>query len=571
MYCMDYSILAEKYEKLESVSSKLAKADIIAEFLKSVTSNELSKVVLLLQGRVFPSYSESELGIAAQMMIRAISKASGFSTSKVEDIFKKTGDLGLTAERCVEGKRQASLLRKKLTIDHVFENLQKLATITGEGSQDRKLNLISELIISAQPKEARYIVRTVLGELRVGAAEGIIRDAIVKAFLIDEKSTKEDKSNATAVVENAWSYWNDYGKVAELVKEKGIKGLQNVGIQVGKPIQVMLAEKSPSLEDALKSFENCMLQYKYDGARIAIHKKDNEIKLFTRRLEDVTKQFPDIISYARKGIKTESCIVEGEAIGIDSKANTPLPFQTLSQRIHRKYDVDKMSKEIPVLLYLFDAVYINKKQLLNEKYSERFNILKRIIIQQKGKFEIAQNLVTKNKKEAEKFYQEALKAKQEGLIVKNLDAHYQPGRHVGYMLKVKPAMETLDLVVTAATWGEGKRAKWLTSYELSCRDPDTGKLLSVGMMSTGLSESEYQSISDMLKPLIIEEKGKTVKVKPKIIIEVEFEEIQKSPNYESGMALRFPRMKSIREEKLEPDDIKRVKKLYESQFKKMNV
>ena len=568
MYCMEYSILAEKYEKLESVSSKLTKADIIAEFLRLLPSNELAKIVLLLQGRVFPSYSEQELGIATQMMIKAISKASGFSSEKVEDIFKKTGDLGLTAEKCVEGRKQVSLLKRKLTVDHILQNLQKLAIITGEGSQDKKLNLISELIISAQPKEARYIVRTILGELRVGAAEGIIRDAIVKAFLVDEKSTTEEKKKATETVENAWSYWNDYGKIAEVAKEKGIKGLQNVGVQVGKPIQVMLAEKSPSLEDALKSFENCMLQYKYDGARIAIHKKGNDVKLFTRRLEDVTKQFPDIVSYVKKGVKVENCIIEGEAICINPESNEPLPFQILSQRIHRKYDIEKMTNEIPVKIYLFDIVYLNGKSLLNEKYIERFTFLKKSITLLKDKFEIAQNLITKDVKKAEKFYEEAIKAKQEGLIVKNLDVSYHPGRHVGYMLKVKPAMETLDLIVTAATWGEGKRSKWLTSYELSCKDPDTGKLLSVGMMGTGLSEEEYSAISELLKPLIIEEKGKTVKVKPKIIIEVEFEEIQKSPNYESGMALRFRRyIRDRTSDKSEPDTLDRVKSLFKSQGK----
>lgn len=565
---MDYSVLAELYEKLESVSSKLAKTDILAEFLKKVPAEDLSKVVLLMQGRVFPSHSAYELGIASQMMIKSISKTTGLTTSIVEEKFKKTGDLGLTVEQCIESKKQVTLLKKKLTISHVFENLQKLATITGEGSQERKLNLIAELIVSAKPNEARYIVRTILGDLRVGAAEGIIRDSIVKAFLVDEKSSKEDKGKAIEAVENAWNYLNDYGQVAQLTKKEGLKGLENIGVQVGKPIQVMLAEKSPSLEDALKAFENCMLQYKYDGARIAIHKKGNGIKLFTRRLEDVTKQFPDIVNCAKKGVKADSCIIEGEAIGINPKSNEPLPFQVLSRRIHRKYDVDKITREIPVRIYLFDVIHLNGRPLLNKPYKERFDILKKIIASQSGKFEIAQNLITKDIKKAEKFYEYSLKAKQEGLIVKNLDAHYQPGRHVGYMLKVKPAMETLDLIVTAATWGEGKRAKWLTSYELSCEDKDTGKLLPCGMMSTGLSESEYKTMTEMLKPLIIEEKGKTVKVKPKIIIEVEFEEIQKSPNYESGMALRFPRyIRDRTSDKSEPDTLDRVKSLFKSQGK----
>jgi len=563
---MDYSILAEKYEKLESVSSKLAKADIIAEFLKSITSNELSKVVLLLQGRVFPSYSESELGIATQMMIKAIAKASGFSTDKVEDTFKKTGDLGLTAEKCVEGKKQTSLLKKKLTVDYVFENLQKLATITGEGSQDKKLNLISELIISGQPKEARYIVRTILGELRVGVAEGIIRDAIVNAFLVDEKSTKEEKEKATEAVENAWSLINDYGEVARIAKEDKIKGLQKVGIQPGKPIQVMLGLAAEKIEDVVKEFGEVIAEFKYDGMRVVIEKKGNHYWLFTRRQEDVTKQFPDIVELARKCLKAEECIVEGEALGINPKTGGPLPFQQLSQRVHRKYDIDKISKEIPVQVNLFDATYVNGKPLFNEPLSERRKELRKILDPIKGKFQPAKFIITTDIEKLEEFYGDAIKEKQEGLMLKVPNAPYVFGRHVGTMYKIKPTMENLDLVVIGATWGEGTRARWLTSYMLACRDEGTGKLLECGMISTGLTEEEYKQTTQMLKPLIIREEGRTVWVKPKIIMEVGYQEIQKSPNYSSGFALRFPRFLRDRSmDKSEPDTLERVKSLFKSQ------
>jgi len=563
---MDYSILAEKYEKLESVSSKLAKAHIIAEFLKSVPSDELSKIVLLLQGRVYPSYSEYELGIATQMMIKAVSKASGFSSEKVEDIFKKTGDLGLTAEQCVKNRKQASLLKRKLTVDRIFENLQKLATITGEGSQDKKLNLISELIISAQPKEARYIVRTVLGELRVGVAEGIIRDGIVNAFLVDEKSTKEEKEKATEAVENAWSLINDYGEVAKISKEKGIKGLQKVGIQLGKPIQVMLGLAAEKIEDVTKEFGKVIAEWKFDGARVQCHKKNDKVWIYTRRLENVTTQFPDIVKLVKEGIRIDNCIIEGEALGID-KNGKPVPFQVLSQRIHRKYDIDKMVKKIPVQVNLFDIVYLNGKMFFEKPLKERREILEKTVKVIPGKFQLAKQIVSGDVKELEKFYREALEAKQEGIFLKVLDSPYIFGRHVGGWYKIKPVMETLDLVVVGATWGEGARAKWLTSYELACRDSNTGKFLRCGMMGTGLSEAEYKMITATLKPLIIEEKGRTVKVKPKVVIEVKYQEIQKSPNYESEMALRFPALSRIRDDKgpNEVDTLERIKKLYESQ------
>jgi len=566
---MDYSILADKYEKLESVPSKLTKADIIAKFLKEVSANDLSKIVLLLQGLVYPSYSEYELGIATQMMIKAIAKTSGFSTDKVEGIFKKTGDLGLTAEKCVEGKKQISLLKKKLTVDHVFENLQKLATITGEGSQDRKLNLISELIISAQPKEARYIVRTILGELRVGVAEGVIRNAIVNAFLVDEKSSKEEKDNAVATVENAWSLRNDYGEVAVLAKEKGIKGLQKVSIQLGKPLQVMLGLAAEKIEGVVKEFGEVIAEYKYDGMRVVIEKKGNHFWLFTRRQEDVTRQFPDIVELAKKCLKADECIVEGEALGIDTKTGYPLPFQALSQRVHRKYDIDKMVKKIPVQVNLFDAMYIEGKPLFNETLTERREFLMKILHPIKGKFQMAKSIITNDVKKLEKFYEDATKEKQEGLMLKVPSAPYTFGRHVGTMYKIKGVMENLDLVVISATWGEGVRAKWLTSYELACKDPGTGKFLSCGFMSTGLKEDEYAQMSKELEKIITSEKGKNVIVKPKIVLEVAYQEIQKSPNYESGYGLRFPRFVKFRFEKgpNEVDTIERVKSLYKSQGK----
>ena len=566
MYCMEYSELAGKYEKLESVSSKLTKTDIIAEFLKSVTSNELSKIVLLLQGRVFPSYSESELGIATQMMIRAVSKASGFSTGKIEEMFKKTGDLGLTAEQCIKSKRQSSLLKKKLTVDHIFENLQKLSIISGEGSQDKKLDLISELIISAQPKEARYIVRTILGELRVGVAEGIIRDAIVNAFLVDENSSKEEKEKATEAVDYAWNILSDFGEVAEISKTHGISGLKKIKIQLGKPIQVMLGLAAEKIENVTKEFGKVISEIKYDGARVQCHKKNDKVWIYTRRLENVTTQFPDIVKLVQDGIKTDECIVEGEALGID-KNGKPIPFQVLSQRIHRKYDIEKMAKKIPVQVNLFDIVYLNEKTLFDKPLKERREILEKIVKTIPGRFQLARQIVSDDVKELEKFYEEALEAKQEGIFLKVPDSPYIFGRHVGGWYKIKPVMETLDLVVVGATWGEGARAKWLTSYELACRDPGTGKFLRCGMMGTGLTEAEYKTMTSTLKPLILEEKGRTVKVKPKVIIEVKYQEIQKSPNYESGMALRFPALSKIREDKgpSEVDTLERVKKLYESQ------
>jgi DNA ligase-1 len=566
---MEYSILADLYEKLESVSSKLEKTHILADLFFKTKSENLHKVTLLAAGRVFPVYSEYELGIATQMMLKAISKATGFSLGDVEKKFKKTGDLGLTTEECIKSRKQAILFKKKLNVNIVFENLQKLAFITGVGSQDRKLNLIAELLASAQPKEARYVVRTILQELRIGVAEGIIRDAIVEAFLYKEGMSKEKKNEMIDAVEYAWNILSDFGEVAKIAKEKGAEGLRKVKVQLGKPLQVMLGEKAESIEEVVKDFGKVAVEYKYDGMRAQIQKKNDKIWVYTRRLEDVTKQFPDLVELCKKGLKVNECIVEGEVLGIDSKTGFPLPFQALSQRIHRKYDIQKMIKEIPIQIHLFDVVYSEGKVFFDKPFKERRKILKSIIKPIPKKFELAKQLVTDDIKKAETFYKEALNAKQEGVFLKVLDSSYVFGRHVGGWYKIKPIMETLDLVIVGATWGEGSRAKWLSSYVLACRDPDTGKFLPCGMMGTGLTEEQFQLMTDTLKELIIEEKGREITLRPKIVVEVAYQEIQKSPNYESGLALRFPRLIRIRDDKGpdEADTIERVNELFKSQGK----
>jgi len=561
---MEYLKLAEVYEKLESKSGKLEKTHIVSKILVEAPKELLSKIVLLINGRVFPSWSEEELGVANQLMIKAISKSYGISENDVVKNFKKTGDLGITVEELSAKRKQITLGRKNLTIDKVFENIQLISKQVGSRSQERKLNLITELLIQAKSKEAKYIVRTILGELRIGVAEGIVRDAIAESFNIPPED-----------VENAWFLNPDYGEIAQIAKEKGVEGLKKVKIDLGKPIMVLLAEKAPSLEDAIKSFDKVALEYKYDGARFLVHKKDEKIWIFTRRLENVTKAFPEVAELCRKNLKARECIVDGECVAINPKNKRPVPFQMLSQRIKRKYDIEKIIKEIPVELNLFDIIYLEGKALFDQTLEKRREILKNIVKTVPGKIQLAKQLITSNIKEADTFYKEALKAGHEGLIVKNLEAKYQSGRRVaGGWLKVKPVMESLDLVITGATWGTGKRAGFLGSYILSCRDPDTGKFLECGMLGTGVKEKKtnvedvtLQDMTKLLKPNIEFEKGNEVKIKPKIVIEVAYEEIQKSPTYSSGYALRFPRFIRIRIDKGadETDTTQRIATLFEVQ------
>jgi DNA ligase-1 len=554
---MEYNKLADIYEQLEKTSAKLGKRDILAELIKKTSESELEKMVLLITGHVFPYYAKEDLGIASKMMIRAIAKATGFPEKNIVEGFRKRGDLGLVAERLVKSKRQSTLMKKKLTVEFVFNNLRKLPQVSGAGSQDRKLSILAELISSAKPKEARYIVRTVLGTMRIGVAQGILRDAIAVAFDVDPKN-----------VERAWNMRPDYGEIVKIAKTKGDRGLNNVKVKVGTSIQVLLAEKAPDLETALKKFKRVAIEVKYDGARVQIHKDDDDITLFTRRLENVTKQFPDLVNMVKLSIKSDQCIIDGEMLGIEKDTGTPLPFQQLSQRIQRKYDIEKMVEEIPIQVNLFDVSYCDGKMLFDLPLAERRKILEKIVKPIPNKLQLATQLITNDLKKAEKFYNEALRSGQEGVMVKNLDSKYHPGRRVGYWLKVKPIMETLDLVVVGAEWGTGKRANWLSSYILACRDAGTGEYMPCGMMGTGLTDDQFKEMTTRLKPLIVEESGRRVEIKPDIVIEVGYEEVQKSPKYKSGFALRFPRMvrdRSADKTHKEADTLEKIKRLYKMQ------
>ncbi len=653
---MDYEKLADLYERLEKVSGKYEKRNLIVSFLKEVPPKSLRDTIYLLLGRVFPKWGEKELGIAEKLALRAISIASGIERSKIEEMWKKLGDLGSAAEWAISNKRQVTLFVQKLTVEKVVENLRKIAELEGEGVIDKKVSLLAELLTYSKPKEARYVIRTALKQLRVGVAEGMVRDAIAKAFfpkflgayqicpkcyldwplaagkcglcgapllgddisvnlknvmkggfriivdpkwkevveeyenaVIDEVKSFDDlvekydirefqfiapPDRETALkldeelintVELAYDILNDMGEVARIAREEGIKGLRNVRLEPGRPIRPMLAHKAESIKDAFEAVGRpASIEYKYDGFRIQIHKKGNKIWLFTRRLEEVTRQFPDVVEYVKEAVKAKDVILDSEAVGVDPKTGKFLPFQRISKRIRRKYDIYEMMKEIPVTVYVFDIMYLNGETLISKPYRERLKILEKVLKPIKGKIEFAHRIITDSDEEASKFYQEAISKGLEGLMFKNLNEVYKPGQRVGTWMKLKPIMETLDLVIIGAEWGEGKRARQFGSFILACREPYTGRYLTVGKMGTGMTEEELFELTERLKPLIIKEEGKTVWFKPELVVEVAYEEIQESPKYESGFALRFPRLVRIRDDRSpeEIDTLDRIKRLF---------
>jgi len=373
-------------------------------------------------------------------------------------------------------------------------------------------------------------------------------------------------------VQGAYDVANDFSVVAEKAKVEGVKGLESISLEPGRPVKVMLALK---VSDVKEGFERvgkpADIEYKLDGFRLQIHKKGNDIKLFTRRLENVTKQFPDVVDYVKNHVKGNSFIIDSEAVGFSPKTKKYLPFQSISQRIKRKYDIKNMAKEFPVELNVFDVIYYNGKNMIKTPFIERRKLVEKIVKPAERKIVYVKNLITSDEKEVLKFYKESLNKGNEGIMFKTLDAVYKPGARVGHMVKFKPVMDTLDLVIVGAEWGEGKRSNWLSSFTLACID-ENNNFLEIGKVGTGIKEKSelgvsFSQLTEEIRPLIISEKGKNVKVRPEIVVEISYEEIQKSPTYNSGYALRFPRVVNLRLERSaeECSTLKMVEEFYEGQ------
>jgi len=546
---MLYSKLAELYENLGNTTKRLEKIEILSKFLEYLSEKD-KDTLYLLNGEIYPTYDERKIGISNQLVIKAISKASGNSPDKVVQEWKKIGDLGKVAEKLINTKKQSTLfLKSHLTTDKVIENLRKLPELEGEGTIEKKLILITELLVSASPIEALYIVRTLLGDLRIGIQESTIRESLAKAFFNSDKESSK-------IIQEAIDHSNDLAKVFLISKKGKISEFDKIGLEVGKPIKAMLAQKVKNIEEGFKAVgKPCAIEYKYDGFRLIIHKKDSKIKLFTRKLENVTKQFPEAVEYIQKYVRGESFILDSEAIGYNKKTKEYTPFQAISQRIRRKYNIEKIREELPIEINVFDILYYNGKSLIKEPFEKRTQLIRKIIKETPYKIVSSKQIITDDLNKAEEFYKKALKDNQEGIMMKNLSTAYQPGNRVGHMLKVKPSEKDLDLVITGAEYGTGKRSGWLSSFILSCMGKEEQEFLEIGRVGTGIKEKDEQEgvsfneLNDLLKPLIIKEQGKDVKIKPKIIVAVTYQEIQESPNYSSGWALRFPRITSLRPDK----------------------
>jgi DNA ligase-1 len=554
-----FRALADLCEKLEATKKRLQMTDLVADFLKRLSDYEVEPATSMILGRSFPKWDQRVLEVSWATLSEIIKRLTNVDWKDFRAAFNQTGDIGGAAEivfkKAGKIQKQATLFEKPLTILEVRHSLETIAEITGYGSREKKERLLETLLSAANPLEAKYIVKILIGEMRTGFYEGMMEQSVAKAFDIP-----------LDVVQRASMLTGDTAEVAALAKAKGKDGVLNLQFQVFRPIKPMMAQMAADVNEALKKHGGkTALEYKLDGARIQIHKSGGDVKVFSRRLTDVTNSLPEVVQLVYEQVKAREAILEGEVIAI-GEDGTPMLFQHLMRRFRRVHDVEEMTKQIPVKLYLFDLLYADGQSLIDEHYVERRRKLKEI----SGSIQLTKQIVTSNLQEAENFLNEALKEGHEGLVAKKLDSQYTPGIRGKRWFKIKRILEPLDLVIVAAEYGYGRRRGWLSDYYLAARDAETGELLKVGKTFKGLTDEEIIDMTQRLKELAIEEEHGRVAVVPRIVVEVAYNEIQKSPTYKCGMALRFARITRIRDDKSseEIDTIQRVREIYERQYEK---
>ena len=584
---MRYSRIAEAYEKIEATTKRLEMTDYLVEILKETPTSLIDKIVYLTQGKLYPDFVGIEIGIAEKLAIRAVARAAGHREKDIEEDMQKTGDLGETTQKFMKKKTQATFYSIPLTVERVYETLDKMANSTGSGSVDLKLGLLAGLLSDASPSEAKYIVRTVTGSLRLGIADMTVLDALAVAF----GGGKETRDQ----LERAYNISSDLGRVAKLVAEEGIERIKKFEVLPGEPIRPMLAERLSSSAEILEKLGGkCIAEYKYDGERIQAHKKKDKVILFSRRLENITAQYPDGVEYIRKHVRAEEAIVEAEAVAVDPETGEMKPFQELMHR-RRKYGIKEAMEEHPITLFMFDILYVDGKDLTLEPYTVRHRHLENVI-EQTDHVKVAEYTIAEDPEQLEQFFEKTVESGSEGIICKsvNEDSVYQAGARgwnwIKYKRDYKSEMtDTVDLVVVGAFHGRGKRAGKYGAFLLAAYDPDKDTFETVTKVGTGFTDADLEKLPKMLKKHQISHKHPrvnstiemTVWFEPAVVIETRGAEITLSPIHTcamnviraaSGLAIRFPRFTGKYRVDKSPEDAtttKEVVEMYRSQLKKI--
>ena len=580
---MDFSIVAEIFEKMENTTKRIELTNILVELLKKTPKKIIPNAVYLLQGIIRPNFEGVELGIAEKLAIRAISKSSGLSIKKIEDDYRKVGDLGLTASNILKLKTQTTFTAEKITLERVYETLFKIAKLEGKGSQDLKMKHISSLLNDATPLEAKFVLKILLGTLRLGVAENTVMDALAIAFT----GKKENKER----IENAYNVSSDLGKVSQMVATNGIDGIKKFKISLFSPIRPMLADRVKSEKEAIKKMpELFSAEYKLDGERVQIHKQANKIILFSRRLENITQYYPDIVENIGKSLNVHEGIFEAEIVPINENTGEFLPFQELMHR-RRKYKLEQAVSQYPITVNFFDVLYFDNKDCLNLEYSERRKILEKLVNEDNFS-KLVPMLLVKNENEVGDFLENSINAGCEGLMLKTPSAPYRAGSRGGNWLKLKREYrnelgDSLDLIVIGAYFGRGRRTGLYGTLLLGTYNPEQDNFPSICKVGTGFTDESldqlYQILSNNVtlkkNSRIISEMEADVWLEPELVLEIVASEITLSPIHKtgldlirknSGFALRFPKFTGkIRYEKAVEDasTVEEVLTLYKRQSK----
>jgi len=577
---MSFKALAEYFQKLEITASRNAMVEILARLFGEASGTEIDKIAYLLQGRVAPLYEPIEFGMADKMVVKAMAKAYGESAEEITKLFKKSGDLGVVAESL--GKKS----REELTVTQVFENFYRITTVGGEGSVEKKVELLSNLLRDSDPLSAKYIARTPVDKLRLGFSDMTILDGL--SWMIDGTKKHKDK------IESAYNIRPDLGFICKQVKESGVAGVAHVKPKVGTPILSMRAERLTSTEEILeKGGGKVAVEPKLDGLRAQLHVTKNETRIYSRGLENVTAMYPDLVKAAIRQLaeKVDEVILDGEAIGFDPKTGKYLHFQQTSQR-KRKYDIDLFSKNIPLKLIVFDCLYLDGKSLIDEPYSERRKVVEKLCGPSFAKASAgqaktiipAEMKIVSDPKELEKMFGQTLKQGLEGIMAKKLDGEYQAGARGWNWIKLKgsylPAgrqvlgklIDTVDAVVMGYDFGQGKRSSFgVGAFLIGVYDQKSDSFKTVSKVGTGLTDEEWRQLVVSGKKLLVKEKPQNYDVnkimscdvwlKPKLVGEFRADELTKSPMHTAGYALRFPRLVQWREKN--PEDTSSLKEILE--------
>lgn len=575
---MVFSKLCDYFEKLEKTSSRLVLIDILGDLFKEVKADEIGQVADLIHGRVAPFYEPIEIGMAEKTVAASIAKAYGLERDQVLKEYGKVGDLGTVAMRLAEGKHHQS----SLSVSEVFETLKKIAQTSGEGTVEKKQELLVGLLKQMDAISAKHLVRIPLGTSRLGIGDPTILDAFAKLKLGDKAKRK--------LLEKAYNRVSDLGLIGKTLWQGRLKAVESLEVLVGRPIRSQLAERLPNPEKVMEKMGEVNAQRKLDGFRVQIHKDGDQVHLYSRNLEETTPMFPEIVEGAKTQIKAKTVILDSEAIGYDSVSGEFLPFQETTQR-RRKYHVSDMAKKIPLKAFCFDILYKDGKSLIDLPLTKRLEVLAGTI--EAGEvLMVERGLMVDDAKKLQEMLDEAISEGLEGLVVKRPDSKYEAGARNFNWVKLKrhssgELHDTIDCVILGYIFGRGKRAGFgAGSLLVGVYDDSRDEFVTVSKIGTGLSDEEWREIHKRADKIRSEKRPARVNsivipsvwVKPEIVIEVLADEITKSPVHsagkegnEPGFALRFPRLVSFRGNDKRPEDATTVKELlemYKQQYKK---